>query len=123
MFFLLFICCQVGTLSIEGSLYIRDPKKNWKQSLVCLKNGYMSVNKERGVQTIPFITSSFCIWRFVSEIEAILFVLLCLVFLYLKSILRAIKSDKSDSEQWPLHKLTLYVGIPAEKATKTLDTR
>ena len=82
-FFLLFICCQVGTLSIEGSLYIRDPKKNWKQSLVCLKNGYMSVNKERGVQTIPFVTSSFCIWRFVSKIEAILFVLLCLVFLYL----------------------------------------
>ncbi|XP_022800725.1 arf-GAP with Rho-GAP domain, ANK repeat and PH domain-containing protein 1-like [Stylophora pistillata] len=80
------IAPYVGSLSIEGPLQIRDPKRNWKQSHVCLKNGYMSVNKERG------------------------------------SILRAIKSDKSDSEQWPLHKLTLYVGIPAEKATKTLDT-
>ncbi|KAJ7371856.1 ArfGAP with RhoGAP domain, ankyrin repeat and PH domain [Desmophyllum pertusum] len=76
------IAPHVGSsLSIEGTLHIRDPKsKSWKQSLVCLKNGYMSVNKERG------------------------------------SILRAIKSDKSDSEQWPLHKLTLYVGIPAEKS-------
>lgn len=43
---------QVGSLlSIEGTLHIRDPKsKSWKQSNVCLKNGYMSVNKERGVR-------------------------------------------------------------------------
>ena len=43
---------QVGSLlSIEGTLHIRDPKsKSWKQSHVCLKNGYMSVNKERGVK-------------------------------------------------------------------------
>ena len=40
-----------------------------------------------------------------------------------QSIFKAIKSDKSDSEQWPLHKLTLYVGVPAEKATKGVDTR
>ena len=44
-------------------------------------------------------------------------------YLFFQSIFKAIKSDKSDSEQWPLHKLTLYVGVPAEKATKGLDTR
>ena len=43
--------------------------------------------------------------------------------LFFQSIFKAIKLDKSDSEQWPLHKLTLYVGVPAEKATKGVDTR
>jgi len=80
------IAPHVGWLSIEGTLYIREPKKSWKQSLVCLKNGYLSVNKERGL------------------------------------ISKAIKSDKSESDQWPLHKLTLYVGVPAEKASKGMDT-
>ena len=46
-----------------------------------------------------------------------------LCFVFFQSIFKAIKSDKSDSEQWPLHKLTLYVGVPAEKATKGVDTR
>jgi len=45
------------------------------------------------------------------------------LFFLFQSIFKAIKSDKSDSEQWPLHKLTLYVGVPAEKATKGVDTR
>ena len=45
------------------------------------------------------------------------------VIFFFQSIFKAIKSDKSDSEQWPLHKLTLYVGVPAEKATKGVDTR
>lgn len=45
------------------------------------------------------------------------------IFFFFQSIFKAIKSDKSDSEQWPLHKLTLYVGVPVEKATKGVDTR
>ena len=42
---------QVGWLSIEGTLHMREPKKGWKQSHLCLKNGYLSVNKERGVSS------------------------------------------------------------------------
>lgn len=42
---------QVGWLSIEGTLHMREPKKGWKQSHLSLKNGYLSVNKERGVSS------------------------------------------------------------------------
>lgn len=42
---------QVGWLSMEGTLHMREPKKGWKQSHLSLKNGYLSVNKERGVSS------------------------------------------------------------------------
>ncbi|KAK2550862.1 Arf-GAP with Rho-GAP domain, partial [Acropora cervicornis] len=76
------IAPHVGGLSIDGTIYIREPKKNWKQSPVCLKNGYLTVSKEKGLI-----------------------------------------SKATKEEQWPLHKLTLYLGIPPEKATKGIDTR
>ncbi|XP_015763535.1 PREDICTED: arf-GAP with Rho-GAP domain, ANK repeat and PH domain-containing protein 1-like [Acropora digitifera] len=75
------IAPHVGGLSIDGTIYIREPKKNWKQSPVCLKNGYLTVSKEKGLI-----------------------------------------SKATKEEQWPLHKLTLYLGIPPEKATKGIDT-
>ncbi|XP_068702359.1 arf-GAP with Rho-GAP domain, ANK repeat and PH domain-containing protein 1-like isoform X3 [Montipora foliosa] len=75
------IAPHVGWLSIEGTLHIREPKKNWKQSHVCLKHGYLSISKEKGLI-----------------------------------------SKATREEQWPLHKLTLFVGIPSEKATKGIDT-
>ena len=36
---------------MEGTLHMREPKKGWKQSHLSLKNGYLSVNKERGVSS------------------------------------------------------------------------
>lgn len=32
-------------------MHMREPKKGWKQSHLSLKNGYLSVNKERGVSS------------------------------------------------------------------------
>lgn len=75
------IAPHVGWLSIEGTLHIREPKKNWKLSHVCLKHGYLSISKEKGLI-----------------------------------------SKATREEQWPLHKLTLFVGVPSEKATKGIDT-
>ena len=101
---------QVGWLSMEGTLYIREPKKSWKQSHVCLKNGYLLVNKERGVTTLSFVQTFICYKR-LFQLKS------CFCFLY------QLISKATKAEQWPLHKLTLYVGVPAEKAPKGVDTR
>ncbi|KAK3744005.1 hypothetical protein QZH41_010814, partial [Actinostola sp. cb2023] len=39
------------------------------------------------------------------------------------SFFKSIKSDKSDADQWSLHNLVVYVGVPIEKQTKGVDTR
>ncbi|XP_048589328.1 arf-GAP with Rho-GAP domain, ANK repeat and PH domain-containing protein 1 isoform X2 [Nematostella vectensis] len=39
-----------------------------------------------------------------------------------KSFFKSIKSDKSDTDQWSLTNLLVYLGVPAEKQTKGVDT-
>lgn len=103
---------------MEGTLYIREPKKSWKQSHVCLKNGFLLVNKERGVTTLSVLLVSTERPCLLMQCYEVLFQLKsCFCFVY------QLISKATKAEQWSLHKLTLYVGVPAEKATKGVDTR